>query len=274
MTTASITSDIPGFKFRPGGTPLLVSMPHVGTHIPPHIAATMTDAALHLADTDWHLELLYDFLDEIGASVVVATHSRYVIDLNRPPDNANLYPGQDTTGLCPVDTFAREPLYKDGAIPGEAEIAGRITQYWQPYHAALQGELQRLRAQHGVALLWDAHSIASVVPRFFDGKLTDFNLGTASGASCAQDLAQQLTAIAEAATAYTTATNGRFKGGYITRQYGKPDHDIHAVQLELSQITYMEESFPFRFNEEVAQQVRPTLSRLLEAMLEWAGKHH
>ena len=184
MTTPSITSDIPSFKFRPGRTPLLVSMPHVGTHIPSHIAATMTDAAMRLVDTDWHLELLYDFLDEIGASVVVATHSRYVIDLNRPPDNANLYPGQDTTGLCPVDTFAREPLYQDGAVPDEAEIADRITQYWQPYHAALQAELQRLRGQHGVALLWDAHSIASVVPRFFQGKLTDFNLGTASGASC------------------------------------------------------------------------------------------
>lgn len=271
MTTPSITSDIPSFKFRPGRTPLLVSMPHVGTHIPSHIAATMTDAAMRLADTDWHLELLYDFLDEIGASVVVATHSRYVIDLNRPPDNANLYPGQDTTGLCPVDTFAREPLYQDGAVPDEAEIADRITQYWQPYHAALQAELQRLRAQHGVALLWDAHSIASVVPRFFQGKLTDFNLGTASGASCAQDLAQQLTAIAEAATAYTTATNGRFKGGYITRQYGQPGNNIHAVQLELSQITYMDESYPFHFVETVAQQVRPTLKQLLQAMLNWAA---
>jgi len=262
----------PIFKFKQGSTPLLVSMPHVGTHIPLAISQCMTEDALRLADTDWHLELLYDFIDELGCSSIVATHSRYVIDLNRPPDNANLYPGQDTTGLCPVDTFERQPLYREGMQPDAAEIERRKTAYWQPYHEALQTELQRLRAEHGIAMLWDAHSIASVVPRFFDGKLTDFNLGTAAGKSCPDELAQQLSAIAGAAPAYTTAMNGRFKGGYITRQYGKPADNIHAVQLELSQITYMEEHFPFRFDEKVASQVRPTLQRLLEAMLEWAGK--
>jgi N-formylglutamate deformylase len=133
--------------------------------------------------------------------------------------------------------------------------------------------LQRLRAQHGVALLWDAHSIASVVPRFFEGRLPDFNLGTASGNSCADELSHRISAIADSASVYSTALNGRFKGGYITRQYGKPQHNIHAVQLELSQITYMEESYPFKFNEKAAQQVRPTISRLLTTMLEWAEKH-
>lgn len=269
MMNPSLSSDTPKFRFRQGKTPLLVSMPHVGTYIPPHMAANMTDAALRLADTDWHLEQLYNFLEELGASVLVATHSRYVIDLNRPPDNANLYPGQDTTGLCPIDTFERQPLYKDGAAPGEDEIAARTAEYWQPYHKALSAELQRLRQAHGVALLWDAHSIASVVPRFFDGKLPDFNLGTASGTSCAEELGRELAAIAASAEGYRTAMNGRFKGGYITRQYGKPSDNIHAVQLELSQITYMEESYPFRFDETVAQQVRPTLRQLLEAMLNW-----
>jgi len=247
-------------------------MPHVGTHIPLPIAQCMTEDALRLADTDWHLELLYDFLDELGCSTIAATHSRYVIDLNRPPDNANLYPGQDTTGLCPIDTFERKPLYREGMQPDAAEIEHRVATYWKPYHDALHAELQRLRAEHGIAMLWDAHSIASVVPRFFEGKLTDFNLGTASGTSCADELAHQLSAIANSASVYTTALNGRFKGGYITRHYGKPADNIHAVQLELSEITYMEESFPFRFNEKVAAQVRPTLNRLLEAVLAWAGK--
>jgi len=264
------TPSTPLFKFHQGRTPLLVSMPHVGTHIPLPIAQCMTEDALRLADTDWHLELLYDFLDELGCSTIIATHSRYVIDLNRPPDNADLDPAQDTTGLCPIDAFARAPLYREGMLPDAAEIEQRRAAYWQPYHDALQAELQRLRAEHGVALLWDAHSIASSVPRFFEGKLTDFNLGTASGTSCADELAQRLSAIANSASVYTTAMNGRFKGGYITRQYGRPAENIHAVQLELSQITYMEESFPFRFNEKVAAQVRPTLHRLLGAMLEWA----
>ncbi len=267
------SSGTPIFKFHQGSTPLLVSMPHVGTHIPLSIAQCMTEDALRLADTDWHLELLYDFLDELGCSTIAATHSRYVIDLNRPPDNANLYPGQDTTGLCPIDTFDRQPLYREGMLPDGAEIERRTAAYWKPYHDALQAELQRLRAEHGVAMLWDAHSIASIVPRFFEGKLTDFNLGTASGTSCTDELAHQLSAIANSASVYTTALNGRFKGGYITRQYGRPADNIHAVQLELSQITYMEESFPFRFNEKVAAQVRPTLNRLLEAMLAWAQKH-
>lgn len=268
-----MTTSVPAFKFRQGTAPLLVSMPHVGTHIPSELSANMTDAAGLLTDTDWHLELLYNFLDELGASVLVATHSRYVIDLNRPPDNANLYPGQDTTGLCPVDTFDRHRLYQEGKAPTEAEISQRIEQYWQPYHTTLNSELQRLRSEHGVAMLWDAHSIASVVPRFFEGRLPDFNLGTASGKSCADDLAQQLSAIAHAATGYTSALNGRFKGGYITRRYGQPEQNIHAVQLELSQITYMNEAYPFDFKEDVAQKVRPTIANMLEAMLAWANQH-
>ncbi|MDR3480256.1 MAG: N-formylglutamate deformylase [Burkholderiaceae bacterium] len=265
---------VPVFKFRQGSAPLLVSMPHVGTHIPSSIDVGMNDAARKLADTDWHLEELYDFLGELGASILIATHSRYVVDLNRPPDNANLYPGQDTTGLCPLDTFDRQPLYQAGKEPGASEILARVEQYWQPYHTALDSELQRLRAQHGVALLWDAHSIASVVPRFFAGRLPDFNLGTASGNSCADEMSQALSAIANSSSDYSNALNGRFKGGYITRHYGKPDNNIHAVQLELSQITYMEESYPFKFNDKAAQQVRPTISRMLESMLEWAEKHH
>jgi len=147
------------FLFRGGQSPLLVSMPHVGLHIPEAIAEGMTPPARDLTDTDWHVDRLYDFLDALGASVIAATHSRYVIDLNRPPDGASLYPGKATTGLCPTETFDGEPLYEDGAVPDDAEIARRVDQYWRPYHERLDGALRRLKETHGYALLWDAHSI-------------------------------------------------------------------------------------------------------------------
>jgi N-formylglutamate deformylase len=262
----------PKFKFRQGRLPLLVSMPHAGEHIPADIAAGMSDAALKLPDTDWHLEQLYDFLEELGASVLIATHSRYVIDLNRPIDDTNLYPGQDTTGLCPIDTFHKEPLYRPGMLPDEAVINRRCAEYWTPYHTALGNELQRLREQHGIAMLWDAHSICSVVPRFFEGRLPDFNIGTAGGASCGAGLGERLLALAASMPRHTHAMNGRFKGGHITRHYGQPDANIHAVQMELSQATYMEEAFPYRYDPVLADQVKPGLRRFLEAMLDWAAQ--
>jgi N-formylglutamate deformylase len=263
----------PTFTFRRGHAPLLVSMPHVGTHVPDHIAAGMTDAALKLPDTDWHLERLYDFLDELGASVIAATHSRYVIDLNRPTDNANLYPGQDTTGLCPVDTFSKEPVYRDGKVPNDAEIERRIHAYYMPYHMRVEEELERIRDAHGIAMLWDAHSICSVVPRFFEGRLPDFNIGTASGTSCDSQLGERLLQAAQEATGYSAVLNGRFKGGHITRFYGQPQQNIHAVQLELAEATYMEEAHPYRFDETLANRVRPVLRRFIELMLDHARTH-
>jgi N-formylglutamate deformylase len=258
----------PPFRFRQGTRPLLISMPHVGTHLPPALAARLTDEARHVPDTDWHLERLYDFAAEaLGASVLAATHSRYVIDLNRPPDDRNLYPGQDTTGLCPVDTFDKTPLYAAGDLPGEAEIAARRDAIWHPYHQKLQVELDRLKAAHGTVALWDAHSIRSVLPRFFEGRLTDLNLGTANGASCDPALAQQLLRIAAAATGYTAVLNGRFQGGHITRQYGNPTQGVHAVQLEMTQCSYMQEALPFDYLPEVAAGVQPHVRRMLEAAL-------
>jgi N-formylglutamate deformylase len=256
------------FRLRRGTVPLLVSMPHVGTHLPDDIAARMTPIAHTVPDTDWHLERLYDFLDTLGASVLVATHSRYVVDLNRPEDDANLYPGQDTTGLIPVDTFAREPLYA-GTPPDEAERAARVAAYWHPYHAALQAELRALRARHGVAVLWDAHSIKSEVPRFFDGRLTDINLGTAGGASCDARIERALADVAAQAGDYTHVLNGRFKGGYITRHYGRPAQRQHAVQLEMCFACYMAECAPFAYEASRAARVRPVLEDLVSTMLEW-----
>lgn len=260
----------PPFTFHRGTRPLLVSTPHVGTHVPAALSARLTPQARELHDTDWHLARLYAFAVDMGASVLQATHSRYVIDLNRPPDGASLYPGQSVTGLCPTDMFDAAPLYADGAAPTEAEVAARREAIWQPYHAQLTGELARLRAAHGVAVLWDAHSIRSVVPRFFEGRLPDFNLGTADGASCAPALANRLLAIAQAQPGYTAVLNGRFKGGHITRHHGNPARNVHAVQLEMTQCTYMQEAMPFDYLPEQAERVQPALRAMLQAALDWA----
>ncbi len=232
------------------------------------LAPRLSAAARALPDTDWHLERLYDFLGELGASVLVATHSRYVVDLNRPPDNASLYPGQDMTGIVPLDTFHREPLYLPGFPPSEDEVAQRIETYWRPYHQRLQQALAEIKARHGYALLWDAHSIFSVLPRFFAGTLPDLNLGTADGKSCARGIGETL---AKSVEGYRVALNARFKGGYITRHYGDPANGVHAVQLELSEATYMDEAPPHRFRDHRARELRPQLRTLLELFL-LAGK--
>ncbi len=257
------------FELRRGTAPLLISMPHTGTFVPPDIQARLTDSALKLPDTDWHLERLYDFVDQLDASVIVATHSRYAIDINRPPDGANLYPGRDTTTLCPLDTFDREPLYREGQQPDDAEIRSRIEKYWEPYHAALQGELDRLRKQYGRVVLWDAHSIRSVLPRFFQGRLPDLNLGSADGSACDQSLARRLLQIARDQPDYTAVLDGRFKGGHITRRYGRPSEGVHAIQLELAQLTYMREEYPYSFDENRAAALRPLLQQMLREALRW-----
>jgi N-formylglutamate deformylase len=240
-------------------------MPHAGTYVPPGIAARFTDEARNVPDTDWHLPLLYDFAVELGASVLVATHSRYVVDVNRPPDNANLYPGQDTTGLCPVDTFDSTPIYS-AIRPDDAETIARREAIWKPYHRQLAQELARMKEVHGTVALWDAHSIRSVLPRFFEGKLPDLNLGTANGASCAPEIAEQIFSIAKE-SGYAAVLNGRFKGGHITRHYGKPEHGIHAIQLEMAQCIYMQEQLPFDYLPERAVRVQPHLRKMLEAVL-------
>lgn len=264
------------FHFKAGHAPLLISMPHVGTTIPAEIAKDMEDVALIKADTDWHLQLLYNMTEQLGASVISAEYSRYVIDLNRPKENSNLYPGQDTTGLCPVDTFAKQPLYKSGRIPDPGAIALRIEKYWQPYHTQLKIELDRIKQQHGIALLWDAHSIASMVPRFFSGKLPDFNFGTADQKSCDLDLQHTLKECMQRthhARGYSHVFNGRFKGGYITRNYGRPADQIHAIQLEMSQCIYMDEAAPFSYRPELAAGIQPLLTELLTSCLNWINKH-
>jgi N-formylglutamate deformylase len=256
-------------RYKAGTAPLLISMPHVGTDIPDDIAATMAPCALTRADTDWHLEQLYAFADELGASTLAARWSRYVIDVNRPPEDTNLYPGLDTTGLCPVDTFARERLYQAGRAPSEVEIKRRLHRYWQPYHQQLRAELDRLLSLHGRVLLWDAHSIASMVPRFFDGRLPDLNFGTANGASCAPELERAVVDMALGQQHFTVAVNGRFKGGYITRHYGQPAQNVHAIQLEMCQYLYMDESAPYGYRPDNAAVVLPLLRECVGTALDW-----
>jgi N-formylglutamate deformylase len=259
--------DPPVYTLRRGKGPLLVSMPHVGTHLPDWLAPRLTEAALTQPDTDWALEALYDFLDEFDATLLVATHTRYVVDLNRDPLGVSLYPGQSTTGLCPLDTFGGEPAYQRGMEPDAAEVAARVDAYWRPYHDTLAGELERLRILHGVALLWDAHSIRSRVPRFFEGELPHFSLGTADHAACDPGLADRVAAAARGHMRYSTVVNGRFKGGYITRHYGKPQQGVHALQLELAQRAYMHEQPPYEIDAALAAEVRPALRAMLQAML-------
>jgi len=259
-------SDI--FALSRGTAPLLVSFPHAGTHIPPELERRMTPAALQRADVDWHLPLLYDFARAMGATLLAARHARHVIDLNRPPQDESLYPGQDVTGLLPLDTFRKEPLYLPGQAPDAAEREERRSRYWQPYHDALRGELDRLRTSNGHVVLWDAHSICSVLPRFFQGRLTDLNLGTADGRACAPALQAAAEARMKAQHAYTHVSNGRFKGGHITRFYGNPVQGVHALQLEMVQCTYMDETAPFAYRTDLAAKVQPLLRQMLDAVVQ------
>ena len=254
------------FTLHRGSAPLLISLPHDGTEIPETIAATMTPSARRVPDTDWYVSRLYAFARELGASILAPRHSRYVVDLNRPPDDVSLYPGQNTTGLCPAVQFSGEAVYLAGQEPGAAAVATRVEQYWQPYHAALAAELARLRERHGRAVLWDGHSIRSVVPFLFDGRLPDFNLGTAGGACCSPELQQRLVGVLEGQADHSFVVNGRFRGGYITRHYGRPHEGIDAVQLELAQSTYMDED-EVLYDPARAAPTQRLIQRLLEAAL-------
>ena len=254
------------YTLHHGTAPLLISLPHDGTAVPYDIAARLTDSARRVPDTDWHVSKLYDFARDLGASILVPKYSRYVVDLNRPPDDVSLYPGQNTTGLCPHLQFSGDPVYLDGQNPDENEVASRVEHYWRPYHQALQAELQRIHAQHGRAVLWEGHSIRGVVPFLFEGCLPDLNLGTAGGTSCSPSLQFRLESVLASQVRYDFVVNGRFKGGYITRQYGDPANGIDAVQLEISQRIYMDED-SFAWNHAKAAQTQEVLRALLGCVL-------
>ena len=255
------------YTLHRGTAPLLISLPHDGSAIPDAISARMLPAAQRSVDTDWHVGRLYQPLaDALGASVLRPVASRYVIDLNRPADGQALYPGRRETGLVSTIGFDGQPLYRDGAEPSADEIQRRVNEFWRPYHDALSQELDHLLAEHGRVVLWEGHSIRSRVPMLFEGQLPDFNLGTADGASCTPALQAKLQSILEGQSRYSFVVNGRFKGGYITRHYGRPQAGVQAVQLELAQLNYMDED-SFAYDEAKAAMLQQTIEQLLRVCL-------
>jgi len=254
------------FQTVEGTTPLLISMPHNASEIPESVKKRMTSVGQRSIDSDWFVDKLYDFTEELGAHIIKPQFSRYYIDLNRNTTGENLYSGASSTELCPTTSFSGEALYLQNQEPTESEIQQRIESAWQPYHQQLKSTLEAIKEQHGFAILLDAHSIQSEVPRFFNGILPDFNFGTNSGASCSKallDAVQQINF-----EPYSRVTDGRFKGGYITRNYGHPKNRIEAIQLELSQRTYMDED-TLNWNNSKVEEVREQLKRLVSCLINY-----
>jgi N-formylglutamate amidohydrolase len=264
-----VVSAHPLHALHRGEGSLVVDIPHAGTHVPEAIARGIEAGAAALPDTDWHVEKLYAFAREAGATVMAATHSRYVVDLNRDPAGVALYAGADNTELVPTRTFDNAPIWRDGHAPTRDDVAARTRDYFAPYHDALAAEVARVRARHGYAVLLDAHSIRSHVPRFFAGTLPDLNLGTADGASADAGLARLAAGVLASHGRFTTVVDGRFKGGWITRRYGRPPEGVHALQLEIAQSAYMDESPPWPWDAARAAPLEALLRRLVAALAAW-----
>ena len=260
------------FTLRQGESPLIINIPHAGIHVPDDILARMTEKARTLPDTDWFVDRLYAFVAEMDATILTANVSRMVIDLNRDPSGQSLYPGQATTDLVPTELFDGSPVYVGGA-PDADEIERRRSEYFDPYHQELSEQIARIRALHGYAVLYDAHSIASFVPRLFDGELPVLNLGTNDGGTCDPSIARAVMQVMLDQDDYETVANGRFKGGWITRTFGLPRHNLHALQMELAQRAYMDEAAT-RYDENLAAKLQPLLKDILSAALEAADHLH
>jgi len=257
------------WRLSKGDSPLIVNVPHAGTLVPDAVGSRLTLAARAMPDTDWHVEKLYEFAPRVGVTLMAATQSRYVVDLNRDPSGAELYAGADNTELCPTRTFADEPIYAHGKAPTPDEVTQRTVTHFLPYHQALAAEIKRVHATHGYALLLDGHSIRGEVPRFFAGRLPDLNLGTASASSCALELQAAAVSVIARAPGFTHVVNGRFKGGWITRHYGRPHDDVHALQLEMAQRCYMDEAPPYTWDPSRAKPLVDVLHRLVDALVAW-----
>jgi formiminoglutamase len=261
---------MPVFELRQGTSPIILGLPHTGTEVPADIHDRLNDNGRILADTDWHIHDLYrDLLED--ATSVRATFHRYVIDANRDPSGTSLYPGQNTTGLVPDTDFDGKPIWKDGCEPTEADIAHRLQTFHAPYHAALAAEIERVKSIHGIAILYDCHSIRSHIPFLFEGKLPDFNIGTDLGKTCDPAIERIAVEVTGAAEGYTSILNGRFKGGWTTRHYGQPQTAVHAIQMELAQSTHLiTEAPPFAYDDNKAGQLRTHLKTILTRMEQFA----
>jgi len=255
------------FDLHSGDAPLLISVPHAGTGLPPELAARMSEAALALPDTDRQADRLYAFARTMGVTMIVARLSRYLIDLNRDPQGAALYPGADNTELCPTTTFAFDAIYRPGQEPDAAEVEARRQRYFVAYHAAIERELRRIEARHSYAVLLDAHSIRSEVPRFFAGRLPDLNLGTAGGKSAAPELEALAFQVLSRAKGFSAVLNGRFQGGFITRHFGQPQARRHALQLEIGQDCYLGRTSPGVWDGRRAAPLIAVLQEFVAAVL-------
>jgi formiminoglutamase len=250
-----------------GDSPLVLAQPHGGIDIPQSILDRLNPKGRAMEDTDWHITRLYDGL--IGNATVVSTSiHRYVIDANRDPSDVSLYPGQNTTSLCPTTTFDGDLIYQEGEAPSEDEIGERLRQYHTPYHDTLREQLERVHQKHGYVVLYDCHSIRSQVPYLFDGKLPDFNIGTNSGQTCAAEIETLVVNFCTRQTRFSYVSNGRFKGGWTTRHYGNPQNGFHAIQMELTQCNYMQEKPPWNYDDKKAEILRVALRSILQAILE------
>jgi N-formylglutamate deformylase len=268
----------PWLTVQRGSSPLLLCMPHTGSDLPQPLLQELVSPWLARKDTDWWIDRLYGFALRLGATLVRTAISRTVIDPNRDPSGASLYPGQATTELCPSTTFDGEPLYRSGGAPGPRDVEARRREFYEPYHAAIGAEIERLRTLHPAIVLYDCHSIRSNIPRLFQGALPNFNIGTFNGASCDAELARRVAA-ACAVPGFTQVTNGRFKGGYTTRHYGRPPEGVHAVQMELACRGYLREpaqvdenNWPCPYDEGFADPMRAVLERVLTACIGFASE--
>jgi N-formylglutamate amidohydrolase len=261
------------FVFEAGDTPLVIDVPHAGCAVPADIRERLSPSARPLPDTDWFVDKLYAFASGLGASMQVATHSRYVVDLNRPPDDTALYPGREQSALVPTRTFDGKPVYLPGKAPDEEERAARVSKFWRPYHDHLARHLEQVRGRFGFCVLWDAHAIRTEGASLFAGPLPDLNIGTNGGKSCDPGLTRLLADRCADLARFDHVVDGRFKGGYVTRHYGRPGRGYHAVQLELAQAIYMEETQTARFEPDRAAVLMSVLERLLGAVLRWCDDY-
>lgn len=254
-----------------GRGPLVLSFPHIGTALPDEVADALNDRGRAVPDTDWHVDRLYAGMEALEPTVLRAPLSRYAVDLNRDPEGSSLYPGRATTALCPTTTFDGEPIYLPGREPDAGETARRLAAYFRPYHEALGAALARAAAAHGYAVLVDCHSIRSAIPRLFAGTLPVINIGTDDGRSCGPDL-RTIAGVGAKVSGFEQVVDGRFKGGWITRHYGRPDARIFALQIELAQRAYMDERPPRAFDEAGAARLRPALFRIVDDVTRVAGR--
>jgi len=254
------------FEVKQGNSPIILTSPHGSTDVEPAIWARLNERGQRLVDTDWHIDRLYDDLIE-NVTTVRAKFHRYVIDANRDPLGISLYPGQNTTTLIPTTDFENFPIWCEGKEPTDEDIQDRLVRFHAPYHAALTAEITRIKALHGVAILYDCHSITSPLPFLFDGRLPDFNIGTNDGTTCAPIIEKAIQDIAQQAEGYTYTFNGRFKGGWTTRHYGKPSNGVHAIQMELVRENYLvSHRPPFDYDEAKATRLRPYLQQILHVL--------